>query len=70
MHDSAAPTEGTAATEPAALTIPQAARRLALSERKVAQLIKAGDLASYKVGSARRIPATAVGEFIARQLAA
>lgn len=72
MHDTAPAPDGAEATEPevAAYTVPQAARALALSERQVWAMTKSGELGSYKVGWARRIPATAINEFIARRLAA
>lgn len=50
------------------LTIDQARHRLAIGKSKLWQLIQSGEIRSCKIGRARRIPATAIDEFI-RELA-
>lgn len=48
--------------------VEEAARRLSLSRAFVYELVLKGHIVSIKIGRARRIPATALDEFIARQL--
>ena len=43
----------------------EAARVLRLSRTTIYELLKSGQLRSYKVGRSRRIPATALAEFVA-----
>jgi excisionase family DNA binding protein len=43
-----------------------AAEELALSRTKIFNLIKSGELRSVKIGRARRIPASALEEYVAR----
>ena len=47
------------------LTVPQAAERFRVSRVTVYELLKTGQLASLKIGRARRIPESAVDTFIA-----
>jgi len=47
------------------LTPEQAATRLGIGRTKTFELIKRGDLASVKVGRARRVPTEALDEFVA-----
>ena len=54
----------------AALTVPEAARTLRLSERKIWLMVKSGEMRSFKVGKSRRIPAEEIPAYIARQLKA
>lgn len=51
---------------PALLVRPEeAARALGIGRSKVYELIAAGTLRSVKIGGARRVPATALAEFVA-----
>lgn len=52
------------------LTVDEAARRLHLSRPVIYGLINSGRLRSLLIGRARRIPAQALEDFIARELAA
>lgn len=47
------------------LTVPEACERLHLSRPTVYALINSGQLRSFKVGAARRIPAWALDEYVA-----
>jgi excisionase family DNA binding protein len=47
-----------------AVGIPEAARRLGLSARTIATLVKRGDLKSRKIGRRRLIPTSVLAEFI------
>jgi excisionase family DNA binding protein len=49
-----------------AVGIPEAARRLGLSARTVASLVKRGDLESRKIGRRRLIPVTGLVDFVSR----
>jgi len=49
-----------------AVGITEAARRLGLSARTVATLVKTGDLESRKIGRRRLIPTSVLEEFIRR----
>jgi len=72
MHDTAVEDSGTPAAndEPAALTVPEAARKLGISERRTWLMVKTGELRSFKVGSKmRRIPVEEIPAYIARQIA-
>jgi excisionase family DNA binding protein len=51
-------------TEVLAVGIPEAARRLGLSARTIATLVKRGDLKSRKIGRRRLIPTSVLAEFI------
>ena len=44
-----------AAPEPVLLTVPETARLLGFGERMVWSLVRRGDLASVKIGGARRV---------------
>ena len=48
------------------LTPVEAARALGIGRTKVYELMAAGVLASVKIGSARRVPAAALAEFVER----
>jgi excisionase family DNA binding protein len=52
------------------LTVRQAGERIGVGERTVWRLIEIGELPSFKVGKARRLLASSVDDFVARQLAA
>ncbi|MFI6723207.1 helix-turn-helix domain-containing protein [Streptomyces atratus] len=54
----------------AALTVAEAARRIGIGRTKLYEYVTSGEIASVKIGSLRRIPAEAVNDFLARQLAA
>jgi excisionase family DNA binding protein len=55
--------------EPEALLTPKdVARRLAVGRTTVFMLLRSGELASVKIGRSRRIPTSAVDEFIHRHL--
>ena len=45
-------------------TVPEAARMLAISRSKAYELMYAGRLRSVKIGGARRVPLTAIYEYI------
>jgi excisionase family DNA binding protein len=47
------------------LTVPQAAKRLAVSEAKAWILVGRGDLRSVKIDASRRIPEDALAEYVA-----
>ncbi|AKA05138.1 excisionase [Streptomyces noursei ZPM] len=49
------------------LTVEQAARRLGIGRTKMYEYVTSGEIRSVKIGSLRRIPAEAVGEFLARR---
>jgi excisionase family DNA binding protein len=51
------------------LSVEDAAEQLSVSRTRLYALIKAGDIASVRVGRLRRIPADALPQFIARLLA-
>lgn len=59
-----------ALADPELLTYEQAAERLTVSPRTVQSLVYQRKLLSVKVGGARRVPASAVDEFIAAGIAA
>lgn len=48
------------------LTPERAAERLDVSRTTVYELLKSGDLASVKIGRARRIPVAALSEYVDR----
>lgn len=50
------------------LTVPEAAKRLCVSETTVWRLRRKRELPSVKIGTATRIPAEAVDQFVADQL--
>ncbi|MFI9834589.1 helix-turn-helix domain-containing protein [Streptomyces sp. NPDC051913] len=49
------------------LTVEEAARRLGIGRTKMYEYVSSGEICSVKIGSLRRIPAEAVGEFLARR---
>ncbi len=51
------------------LTIPEAAESLGVCRSIVYDLVLTGQLASIKIGRARRVPVTALQEFVAQRLA-
>jgi excisionase family DNA binding protein len=51
------------------LTVPEAAKRLSVSQPKAWDLVSRGELDSLKIDASRRIPEPAVDEFIIRKLA-
>ncbi|MEW2614533.1 helix-turn-helix domain-containing protein [Streptomyces sp. NPDC047880] len=53
-----------------ALTVTEAARRIGIGRTKLYEYISSGEIRSVKIGSLRRIPAEAVGEFLARRFRA
>ncbi|MDX3588241.1 MULTISPECIES: helix-turn-helix domain-containing protein [Streptomyces] len=53
-----------------ALTVAEAARRIGIGRTKLYEYISSGEIRSVKIGSLRRIPAEAVGEFLARRFRA
>lgn len=53
-----------------AYKVPEAAAALALSEAMTWKLVKSRELRSYKVGTARFVPAAALDEFVESRLAA
>jgi excisionase family DNA binding protein len=50
------------------LTPEEAAEALAICRAKVYDLLRSGELRSMRIGSARRIPATALREFIEKHV--
>ena len=50
------------------LTVPEAARRLPLGRTLVYELIATGSLPSLKIGRARRIPASALEQWVTGQV--
>lgn len=55
-------------SDPQALTVPEVMTALRLSRFKVYDLIRSGELPSFTIGRARRIPADALRAFIDDQL--
>jgi excisionase family DNA binding protein len=51
--------------EQALLSIPEAGEALHLGETKVKQLVARGELLSVKIGKCRRIPVSAVRDYVA-----
>ncbi|MGW5116468.1 helix-turn-helix domain-containing protein [Streptomyces noursei] len=50
------------------LTVAEAARRIGIGRTKLYEYVATGEIASVKIGSLRRIPAEAVGEFLERRM--
>jgi excisionase family DNA binding protein len=50
------------------LTVPEAARRLAIGRTLTYELIAANELPAVHIGRAIRVPASALDEFVARRL--
>lgn len=59
-------------TDPAPLahTIPDACRRIGLSRSTLYELLKAGEIRSFKVGARTLIPDSDLAEFVAKRLEA
>ena len=53
-------------TQPLLLTAEQAATSLAICRTKVYELLRNGELESVQIGASRRIPATALAEYVQR----
>jgi excisionase family DNA binding protein len=51
------------------MTVPAAAEALAISPSKLYELIASGTIASIRIDGSRRIPLTALEEFVSRLLA-
>ena len=51
------------------LTVPEAAEALAISRSKLYELLASGDVASIRIDGSRRIPLTALEEYVSRLLA-
>jgi excisionase family DNA binding protein len=66
MHASADDNHDTSDHEPQALllTAEQAAMALAICRTKVYELLRNGELESVQIGVSRRIPATALAEYV------
>jgi excisionase family DNA binding protein len=58
--------ESTVTGEQLLLRPTEAARRLSIGRTKVYELMAAGELRSVKIGSSRRVSATALADFVAR----
>jgi excisionase family DNA binding protein len=54
--------------EPILITVPEAARRLAIGRTLTYELIAANELPAVRIGRAIRVPADAIDSFVARQL--
>lgn len=50
------------------LTVEEAAEALTISRWKVFDLIRCGELCSIKIGGLRRVPRSAIEEYVARLL--
>jgi excisionase family DNA binding protein len=48
------------------LTVEEAAAQLSIGRPKIYQLVMRGDIVSVKIGASRRIPVTALEEFVER----
>jgi excisionase family DNA binding protein len=68
MHGSGHSGRATRGIDPdrIAYTIAETARLLGISDTTVYQLIKSGELPSFKIGAARRVHGSAIEEFIRR----
>ena len=51
------------------MTVPEAAEALAISRSKLYELITSGTIASIRIDGSRRIPLTALEDYISRLLA-
>ena len=58
------PLKEVAKMERVLLTVPEACRALAIERSKLYELLMRGELRSVSIGRARRIPASAIHEFI------
>lgn len=50
------------------VTVEEAARALGIGRSKAWELVKAGDLATVRIGRTRRVPVSAVHDYAARLL--
>ncbi len=62
------PHQPTMPIEPLLVRVEEAARILSLSRSTIYEMLESGELPSVRRGTARRIPITALHEWIARQL--
>ncbi|MFE2426450.1 helix-turn-helix domain-containing protein [Streptomyces sp. NPDC059373] len=53
-----------------ALTVEEAARRIGIGRTKMYEYVSSGEIPSVTIGRLRRIPAEAVGDFLAKRLTA
>ena len=55
---------------PLALAVPsrEASRLLSIGESKLYELLRAGELSSFRIGSARRISTKSILDFVERQI--
>jgi excisionase family DNA binding protein len=51
------------------MTVPEAAEALAISRSKLYELLASGAIASIRIDRSRRIPLTALEEYVSRLLA-
>ena len=51
------------------ITVPEAAKALAISRSKLYELLASGAIASIRIDGSRRIPLTALEEYVSRLLA-
>ena len=51
------------------MTVPEAAEALAISRSKLYELLASGAIASIRIDGSRRIPLTALEEYVSRPLA-
>ena len=61
--------EGGSAMPRLLLTVPEAAEALAISRSKLHELLASGVIASIRIDGSRRIPVTALEEYVSRLLA-
>lgn len=66
MHADTTPTDGskTPADDQIAYKVPHAAQVIDLSERQMWELVRRGDIESFKIGTSRRIPRSALVAYI------
>jgi excisionase family DNA binding protein len=58
------------APQPLAVAPREASRLLSIGESKLYELLRAGELASFHIGNARRISTQSIVDYVARRLAA
>ena len=63
------PHDGRCAMPRLLLTVPEAAEALAISRSKLYELLASGAIASIRIDGSRRIPLTALEEYVSRLLA-
>lgn len=56
-------------SEPLLLTVQEAAHRLGLDRSALYPRVMRGEIVSIRIGRSRRIPATALSEYVARLIA-